>query len=221
MDFRSSSFIKLGLITLFIVGLLNIVVLDVWVVKNLTAQKDSPLTSVFDTKKDYSCPASCLSQIYEATSSVKQTVAVPSSKETSETQTLITSTTAPAQTGSSVKEFIISFGGGSNASEDWEDVPGLQAYVDSTKYGSIRSVVFEATMRIPTGNQTAYVRLYNATDKHPVWLSEMSLEGGAPKLLASQPLTLSSGNKLYQVQMKTQLKFQAVLDQARLRITTY
>lgn len=214
---------RIGFVVLTVSVLMNLVVLDFWVISNKPIEQIIQRESGSVSKESAQCPASCISEIREATSSVKQTVAAPASKKSLETSSSVTSTTVstPVQTGSSVKEFIIPFGGGSNSSEDWEDVAGLQAYVDSTKYGSIKSVVFEATMRIPTGNQTAYVRLYNATDKHPVWLSEMSLEGGTPKLLTSQALTLPSGNKLYQVQMKTQLKFQAILDQARLRITTY
>ena len=76
-------------------------------------------------------------------------------------------------------------------------------------------------MRIPTGNEVAYARLFNVTDKHPVWFSEVSLEGGTPQLLISQPVAFDSGRKLYQVQMKTSLKYTAILDQARLHITTY
>ena len=64
------------------------------------------------------------------------------------------------------------------------------------------------------------MRLYNVTDKHPVWFSDVSLEGGTPALLISKPITLDSGNKTYQVQMKTSLKFQAFLDQSRLHIIT-
>lgn len=123
--------------------------------------------------------------------------------------------------GNSAKEYSVSFGSGLNSSEEWQDVPGATAYVDSTKYGKIKNVVFEAGLHIPTGNQKAFVRLFNATDKHPVWFSEMWLEGGTAKLLVSPAVTLDSGNKLYQVQMKTSLKYQANLTQARLRIETY
>lgn len=45
------------------------------------------------------------------------------------------------------------------------------------------------------------------------------MEGGTPQFLVSQPITLDPGVKTYQVQMKTTLKSQAVLDQARLHIT--
>ena len=153
------------------------------------------------------CPVACLTQIYEATASVKK-APTPAAAKTA------------VNVSSQTKEFFVPFGSGSNATSDWEDVPGLKAYIDSTKYSSIKNVVFEASVRIPTGNETAYVRLFNETDKHPVWFSEVSLDGGEAKLLISNPITLDSGNKLYKVQMKTSLKFNAILDQARVHITT-
>lgn len=152
------------------------------------------------------CPASCLSLINEATMSIKLPTPAPSIKTT--------------PVGFSVKEFFISFGSGSSRAADWEDIGGLVAYIDSSKYGKIKSVVFEAAIQIPNGNQGASVRLYNATDKHPVWFSDVYLEGGTPKLVTSQPITLDQGEKLYQVQMKTTLKDTAILNQARIKITT-
>jgi hypothetical protein len=117
-----------------------------------------------------------------------------------------------------VKEYFIPFGSGQSSAGDWQDVTGLQTYIDSANYPNIKSVVFEASLHIPTGNESASVRLFNESEKHPVWFSEVSVAGGDPLFLISQPITLSSGNALYQVQMKTQLQYQAVLDQARIHI---
>lgn len=153
------------------------------------------------------CLAKINEKVYEATSSLKLS--------TSNDNTNLKNN---YQISSSVKEFYITFGGGSNSTDDWTDVAGLQVQVDSSKYGNIKSVVFEATINIPTGNQIAYVRLFNVTDKHPVWFSDVSIDGGGTKLLVSKPITLDSGNKLYQVQMKTSLKYQANLIQTRLHV---
>jgi len=126
-----------------------------------------------------------------------------------------------ASTPKGVKEFFISFGSGSNSSSDWQDVLALQSYIDSANYEDIKSITFEASVHVPTGNQTASVRLFNVTDKHPVWSSEVLFNGGGtPQFLVSKPITLDKGNRLYQVQMKTQLQFQAILDQARIHIIT-
>lgn len=171
-----------------------------------------PFTNKKDDKiTDQLCPQACMSQIYEATSSVKiveQPISAPE-------------VTPIPQSPTTVKEFFIPFGSGSSAAGDWQDIQGIQATFDTANYPELKTVTFEASLRIPTGNEIAYIRLYNVTDKHPIWDSEVLLEGGTPKLLVSKPITLESGSKVYQVQMKTSLKFQAIFDQARLHIITY
>lgn len=168
----------------------------------LEISKDIPTPSLVDSCHPLTCPE----LIRIATASI--VFPTPKKEEIAVTRV----STLP-------REQFIPFGSGSTDVLDWTDVAGLEAEVDSTKYGRIKTVVFEATIRIPTGNEVAYVRLFNVTDKHPVWFSEVSVEGGTPKLVASAPLTLDSGNKLYRVQMKTSLRHLAILDQARLRIT--
>ena len=200
-------------ITLIFLVFLNLLFLDFVIFDRPPAQiieKTVPLVS-------NACPLSCLSEIGKATKEATRSVKLAS----------ITSSPTPtvkpvsqAQAVPFVKEFFVPFGTGSNSSDDWQDVSGLKATIDTANYGSIKTVAFEASVRIPTGNETAYVRLFNATDKHPVWFSDVSLDGGTPQLLISKPITLDSGNKTYQVQMKTSLKFQAFLDQARLHIIT-
>ncbi len=125
-----------------------------------------------------------------------------------------------SQVAGPAREFLISLGSGESTAKDWTDVPGVETYIDNTKYGRIKSAVFEASLYTPTGNQTTYVRLYNVSDKNMVWPSELSIEGGEPKLLISTALGLGSGNKLYRVQMKTQLGARTQLIQARVKITT-
>ena len=79
--------------------------------------------------------------------------------------------------------------------------------------------MFDATLRVPTGNQKVWVRLFNTTGKHPVWNSEMSTEGIGPNILSASKISLDAGNNLYQVQMKNQLNFPSFLDSSRIRIT--
>lgn len=170
-------------------------------------QQSSPTESQVATQAAPDiCPNACTNQI----DALKSTVSTL--KQTSATQVFTTS---------SSKEYFVAFGGGTSSAEDWADVPGLTAGINSTAYESIKEVRFEASVYIPTGNETAYVRLFNKSDQHPVWFSEVSLSGGTPQLLISTPITLDAGQKTYQVQMKTSLKFQAVLSQARVHITTY
>jgi len=216
---RSQKFsvFKLFLILLSFLVLLNLAYIDILVfleprsdiVEKLSSLKPSvsPIAEKPLQEENNICPQSCIDQIREATSSLKLT-STPSIS------------TIGTRVSSIVKEFFIPFGSGSSSAGDWEDIDGLQAYIDSTNYEGIKKVTFEASVRIPTGNQTAYVRLFNKTDKHPIWFSEVSITGGTPALIISDPITLDEGNKLYQVQMKTQLKFLTVLDQARIHIIT-
>lgn len=123
---------------------------------------------------------------------------------------------APVQTGSAVKEYFITLGSGSSQAGDWTDVPGLTAQIDFGSYTGIKEVHFEASVVIPTANETASVRLFNVTDKHPVWYSEITLENG--QFVSSNPVIYDTGSKLYQVQMKTSLQFMANLIQSRIHI---
>lgn len=169
----------------------------------------TPTVSTIPLNSDTLCPVSCLDTINEATASLK----LPAP---------IVTIVQQVKSVSEVKEFFIPIGTGTNATEDWGDVPGLLVTIDSNQYGKIKSVVFETTVRVPTLDQWVKVRLYNVTDKHPVWSSEVNFTiGSQPTLLISSPFTLDEGINSYQVQMKTQIRRPAYLDQSRIHITTY
>ena len=200
-------------ITIFFISIvMNLLFLNYMMFKGkFTSEKEATVATPVVTTKSSTpvpanyCPAGCVGLIKEAT---KESKAAPAT-------TTIIQNSVP-------KESFITFGTGSSSSENWQDIGGAQAYIDRANYPGIKIATFEASIHVPTGNQTADVRLYNATDKHPVWFSEMHFDGGSTaKLLTSQPIKLDSGNKLYIVQIKTQLKYPANLDSARLRIVTY
>jgi len=209
MDLHHLSWWKVNffLIELFII--VNIIFLDIIFLKN-TKPKQAAQIVIQQTGKQ---------QIASPLSSPAAT------KPTGEPTEILITPTPIVQTKyitvSNVKEYFVPFGSGQGSTGDWQNVPGLQAYIDSTNYPNIKRVVFEASVHIPTGNENASVRLFNATDQHPVWFSDVSLAGGDPQFLISQPISLDQGNKLYQVQMKTQLQYQAILDQARIHITIF
>lgn len=121
---------------------------------------------------------------------------------------------------SSVKEYFIPLGTGSNASDEWTDVAGASAYVDSTSYAKLKKVTFEATIYQPASSQRVWIRLYNATDGRVIANSELSSDNSGPIALTSPAVNLDYGNKLYQVQMKTQLRGLTNLTQARIHILT-
>lgn len=118
-----------------------------------------------------------------------------------------------------VTNYFIPLGTGTSQASTWTDVPGAQATIDFGTYQNIKSIVLEASISVPTANQSVSVRLYNVSDNHPVWNSEMSMPGGASAYLISQPILYDTGSKIYQVQMQTQLQYPANLTQSRIHIT--
>ncbi|HEX7042189.1 MAG TPA: hypothetical protein VF189_02975 [Patescibacteria group bacterium] len=135
------------------------------------------------------------------------------------TPLIIEKTNVVVQNNSSVKEIFVPLGSGQSNLTDWTDIPGALAYLDSTAYKGIKKVVLEATVTIPNGNETAWIRLFNKTDGHPVWFSETSWSGGDTQFVISQPINFDSGNKLYQVQIKNQLPTETILSNSRIHIT--
>lgn len=153
------------------------------------------------------CDGDCIENIYKT---------IEESTTSGQKSRVVKEVTKP----SIAKEYYISLGSGVNTSDDWTDIPAAQIYIDSSKYENIVTATFEVSMYIPNGNQIAFARLYNVSDNHPVWNSEVSLSGGTAKLLISSPITLDLGNKLYQVQMKSQLKGPINLVDAKVHIVT-
>ncbi len=122
------------------------------------------------------------------------------------------------ETSSSIKDHFISFGSGTSSDQNWVDVGGLQATVDLGSYGDIKEIRFETSIQVPGENQAVSARLYNKTDKHPVWNSEVTKNTGASGYIVSSPIIYDSGAKTYSVQMKTQLGSTVTLGEARLHI---
>lgn len=211
----------------FFLLVLNLIYLDILLIQgvgskqtivqrfeNITNQVVSPEKT--QQQNTAICPQSCISQINQVLASTKPVVLSPTA-----TPAPVISQPSLQNSASQAKEYYVPFGSGSGSSADWQDVPGLSASVNSNSYGSIKNITFEASLHIPTGNETASVRLYNATDGHPVWNSELNFNGNTNSvLLVSPSVSLDSGNKTYKVQLKTQLQYSAVLDQSRLHITT-
>lgn len=124
---------------------------------------------------------------------------------------------APTIIQSNIKEYFIPLGSGSGSANDWTDIDGLIANVDLGTFQNIKEINFEISVNVPTANQTVWVRLYNKTDKHPVWNSEVNANGTGGYMV-SQPLIYDKGEKTYQVQIKTQLNYPANITQSRLHI---
>lgn len=209
----------------------NILILDLFV---FFSKSQSPQTSLSESanlsgiSKNY-CPQGCLEQINLALKSQGKSVSTTSS--TAVTAGSVTSSLSPTPSPTSTptptptpintaKEFFVPLGTGTGNSADWTVVDGMGARVDLSNYGEIEKITFEVTVRIPTGNQIIWIRLYNANTYQSVAGSELTLSTGTATLLTSSPLTLASGDNLYQIQMKTQLQSPTNINMARLRIKT-
>jgi hypothetical protein len=155
-----------------------------------------------------------------------ETTTTSSTTKPSDNLFIPTTTIAPTQTQNiptintnkpTVKDYYIPLGSGTGQGTDWNDIPGAQATVDFAQYSPIKEIRLEVSVNIPTGNESVSVRLYNVTDKHPVWYSEV-ITNNATSYLTSSPIIYDLGSKLYQVQMRTQLEYPANLTQARIHI---
>mgnify|MGYP001560227162 CR=1 FL=1 len=125
-----------------------------------------------------------------------------------------------SQTAKNTSEYYISLGSGTTKSSVWQDIAGVEAIIDTTNYPSIKSVIFEVFLNIPTANGSVYAKLYNVTDKHDVWFSNVSSEG--PVLTKKEAMiTLAPGIKTYRVMGLSTLKYDANIENARIRILTY
>ena len=207
MDFTRMPWKHIIIVAIEVTFAVNILLLNIWV---LNLAKNAQQTSHITAQSQVIPTPTIHSPLADVSP-----VLVPSPTTTFIQQSVV----QVAQSTSGVKEFFAPFGGGQSIASTWANVPGLQAYIDSSAYPNMKSVVFEASVYIPTGNQTASVQLFNVTQQHPVWFSEVDMSGGAPQFLVSRPIQLDSGNNLYQVQMQTQLQFPAQLTQSRLHIT--
>lgn len=172
-----------------------------------TAPEKIAVTPTMVADKDETCPAGCLRAISEASDAVLEqipTVSPPGAN------------VIVSQTG--VKEFYIPLGSGSTKSQDWVELAGVEAVVDSANFPNVKSVIFEASLRIPTANGRVYAKLYDVTAKHDVWYSEVWAEGSTSYRAESANINLSSGRHLYRLMMKSTMGYEALLDSARIKI---
>lgn len=117
------------------------------------------------------------------------------------------------------KKIYIPLGSGTVKSQDWQDT-GAQVYIDPNNFPGAKSFVWEASFKIPTANGRVYGRLINVYDnKVEIWGSEISSEGAVSTLIASAPINLWQGNKLYRVQLKTSMDYEAEMQGARIVVT--
>lgn len=207
--------VKIGLIASFLLLLtVNIVMLDLVIFFGRTTfPSEVAATTVRVTAtptQAESCPSSCEARIDTL---ARRIDALPVS------ETLKGASSLP-QINKSVKENYISLGSGTTKNNIWEDIAGAEAVINTANYPGITSVTFEVFLKIPTANGKVFAKLYNVTDKHDVWFSEVNSEG--PTLTKKEAtITLDPGAKTYRVMGLSTLKYDANVENARIRIVTY
>ena len=177
-----------------------------------STQAPSPTPTTLDVPV---CSAQCEKEVAKAVEEAKDLTEVGIGGGSSIPETRV------VQTNSSIKEFYIPFGSGTTKSQQWEDIHGTDTTIDTSNYGSIKEIVFEASAQVPTGNGRVFIQLYNVTNKHPAWNSEVSTESNTSVLLKTSNVVLDPGNNTYRIQLKSSLGAPALLDFARVKIVIH
>jgi hypothetical protein len=162
-------------------------------------------SAIPSTTINLSCPTACLDLINNIPSPTPNKTVSPACSCSNQTV--------------SVKEYYVPLGSGSTNSISWTAITGAEAYVNPANYGKIKSITFEASMRVPTGNGKIYARLYNINDQTGIFESEVSTDSSTGARIESGKLSFSSANKLYRVQLRTDMGYDGILDLGRLKIT--
>lgn len=199
--------VKIGLIASFLLLLtVNVVMLDLMIFYGRTSKpSEIAATSIRITvtpTPTERCSSSCEAKIDAVAQKVDALgVLAPNMRSTS-------------------NEYYIPLGSATTKSNTWKDLDGVEAVIDTTNYPPIKSVTFEVYLKITTANGQVYAKLYNVTDKHDVWFSEVNSEG--PVLTKKEAMiTLEPGAKTYRVMGLSTLKYDANIENARIRIVTY
>lgn len=221
----SSKYVLFGIIFILV---LNAIIVDVLFFSSLRKTSSDNLVL---QQVSAICPQSCVAKFYDftakqssqspatASAQVQNVTSTPTPSPTSTSTPTSIPTNAPTPTPE-LREYFVPLGQGNGSYTDWTVVPGMGAKITIANYGKVEKVYFEATVRIPTGNQTVYIRLYNASNQQNIVNSDLTLSSGTTTLLTSQQISLTEtkDENLYQVQLKTQLGYLTYIDQARLRI---
>jgi len=201
---------KIG-VAILIVAAVDLAYLNYWVIKSQKSEVESQ-------KREEEQPQVAASPVPSP-----PLAALPSAEPKTEVRTVETKTVVEKESQTIVqtaqKEIFIPIGSGSTYGNSYVDLAGLEVTIDTTKYSAIESVVLEAAIWVQDGNGKMYTQLYNVTDKHPVWNSEMSTNKPAATLVTSGKIILETGAKSYKVQAKTDLtSYAAHVENARIKI---
>jgi hypothetical protein len=157
------------------------------------------------------CQQLCEEKISQAISTVSSR---PQTKPEQLNQTIIQEKINPVPEIS----YVVLGGGISTSNRDWSYIGGAEAYFNKAYYKGAKKIIFEAFLKIKSGNGQANTRLYDTTNQVVIANSEIFGGGETYVLRSSQPLTLLDGNNLYQVQLRSTTGYEAFMEGARFKI---
>jgi hypothetical protein len=109
-------------------------------------------------------------------------------------------------------------GSGSQLAYDWYTLPSTDFYFDPADFPGLKEIFFEANIHLLNGNGTAFVRLFDTTNKFIVQNSQIQTSNQTSTAVVSQPVTFHSGKSLIKVQVKSLTADTAIFDSGRLKI---
>lgn len=136
---------------------------------------------------------------------------------TNQTQSQTTQTAASSNTGPKVSYIPIGYTGSGTYSSDFGTVSGYETTIDPANYPGNKQMVLETNFRI-FQNGTAEVRLFNKTDGTAILNSNLSTTSQDYSTKTSSGFTLSSGSKIYTIQVKSSTGYSVDLQWARVRV---
>lgn len=217
---EEKQYTHLVIIFLMLLVILNLFILDLYVFSNKPLVKISDInTTLFatviptnppsDNPMNRVCPNSCLTLINDATKSSSAL----GGNENNQSQQIVQSLQIKTP-----REYYIPLGSGSTTKNNFDNLTATETTIDPNNYGTIKEAYFIASLRNPTQNGQVETQIYNVTDNHPVWGSQVIMKGPVSQTITSDKITLAQGLKLYRVQLKSTLSFDAYLDNAKIRI---
>ena len=127
-----------------------------------------------------------------------------------------TSSTTVVKTESSVKETLLYMGTGRTTSRDWTTIDSAAVMLDTSFYGKIKEIRFEAALSILSGE--VYARLINKDTGAIYYESQVSHNQSTSEWKTSSAVNLPRGKYNYAVQLRSSNNDEAKLDGARLKI---
>jgi hypothetical protein len=115
------------------------------------------------------------------------------------------------------RETVLYMGTGSSTSRDWTTIDAAGLTLDTSSYGKIKEVRFEAALSIISGEAEA--RLINKTTGAVYHNSTVMHNKSTSEWKTSSAIHLPTGNYQYVVQIRSSNNEHASLDGSRLKIT--